>query len=125
MCIRDSAGTLKYDGESASGGIRINTAVEFKPTGDGYYTKAFGTIAAKTGVNIPAMLKGLGLAPISDFTYGNGLTWIRPQEAERLPFRGAYWSSTSFAGVAAMVLYSPRSISSDYVGFRAAFYGKL
>ena len=120
-----TAGTLKYDGESASGGIRINTAVEFKPTGDGYYTKAFGTIAAKTGVNIPAMLKGLGLAPISDFTYGNGLTWIRPQEAERLPIRGAGWGDTSGAGVAALNLNNPRSISYGGVGFRAAFYGKL
>lgn len=118
-----TAGTLKYDGESASGGIRINTAVEFKPsTDDPYYTKAFGSLAAKAGVNIPQIMKGLGLAPISDFTYGNGLTWIRPQTAERLPLRGASWSDSSYAGVAALYLNYPRSLSGRSVGFRAAFY---
>lgn len=120
-----TAGTLKYDGESASGGPRINTTVEFKPaTDDGSYFRQFGTLPAKAGVNIPAMMKGLGLAPISDFTYGNGGLWIRPQAAERMPLRGASWNDPSGAGVAALALSHPRSISSNHVGFRAAFYGK-
>ena len=121
-----TAGTLKYDGETATGAPRINTAVEFKPgTDDGYYWRQFGTLAAKAGVDIPPMMKALGLAPIPDYEYGNGGFWIRPQAAERLPIRGAHWSDTTVAGVAALHLTSPRSLSSPDVGFRAAFYEKL
>ena len=121
-----TAGTLKYDGETATGAPRINTAVEFKPgTDDGYYWRQFGTLAAKAGVDIPPMMKALGLAPIPDYEYGNGGFWIRPQAAERLPFRGASWGNATSAGVAALGLNYPRSHSNRYVGFRAAFYEKL
>lgn len=121
-----TAGTLKYDGETATGAPRINTAVEFKPgTDDGYYWRQFGTLAAKAGVDIPPMMKALGLAPIPDYEYGNGGFWIRPQAAERLPIRGAHWSYTTSAGVAALFLNYPRSSSHHHVGFRAAFYEKL
>ena len=121
-----TAGTLKYDGETATGAPRINTAVEFKPgTDDGYYWRQFGTLAAKAGVDIPPMMKALGLAPIPDYEYGNGGFWIRPQAAERLPVRGACWSDTTSAGVAALHLNDPRSCSHHSVGFRAAFYEKL
>ena len=113
-------------GETATGAPRINTAVEFKPgTDDGYYWRQFGTLAAKAGVDIPPMMKALGLAPIPDYEYGNGGFWIRPQAAERLPIRGASWSGTASAGVAALYLDNPRSSSSHNVGFRAAFYEKL
>lgn len=121
-----TAGTLKYDGETATGAPRINTAVEFKPgTDDGYYWRQFGTLAAKAGVDIPPMMKALGLAPIPDYEYGNGGFWIRPQAAERLPIRGAHWNGTPLAGVAALYLGYPRSVSYHRVGFRAAFYEKL
>lgn len=120
-----TAGTLKYDGETATGAPRINTAVEFKPgTDDGYYWRQFGTLAAKAGVDIPPMMKALGLAPIPDYEYGNGGFWIRPQAAERLPIRGADWSDTAHAGVSALYLGDPRSISDVHVGFRAAYYRK-
>lgn len=120
-----TAGTLKYDGETATGAPRINTAVEFKPgTDDGYYWRQFGTLAAKAGVDIPPMMKALGLAPIPDYEYGNGGFWIRPQAAERLPIRGARWGNTTHAGVSALCLNYPRSISLVYVGFRAAYYRK-
>ena len=120
-----TAGTLKYDGETATGAPRINTAVEFKPgTDDGYYWRQFGTLAAKAGVDIPPMMKALGLAPIPDYEYGNGGFWIRPQAAERLPIRGAGWGNATDAGVSALSLNDPRSISVVYVGFRAAYYRK-
>ena len=120
-----TAGTLKYDGETATGAPRINTAVEFKPgTDDGYYWRQFGTLAAKAGVDIPPMMKALGLAPIPDYEYGNGGFWIRPQAAERLPIRGADWGNTTSAGVSALDLNNPRSISDVHVGFRAAYYRK-
>ena len=120
-----TAGTLKYDGETATGAPRINTAVEFKPgTDDGYYWRQFGTLAAKAGVDIPPMMKALGLAPIPDYEYGNGGFWIRPQAAERLPLRGAHWLNTTGAGVSALGLHNPRSLSYVGVGFRAAYYRK-
>lgn len=120
-----TAGTLKYDGETATGAPRINTAVEFKPgTDDGYYWRQFGTLAAKAGVDIPPMMKALGLAPIPDYEYGNGGFWIRPQAAERLPIRGAGWHSATRAGVSALNLAYPRSVSDVDVGFRAAYYRK-
>ena len=120
-----TAGTLKYDGETATGAPRINTAVEFKPgTDDGYYWRQFGTLAAKAGVDIPPMMKALGLAPIPDYEYGNGGFWIRPQAAERLPIRGADWGNATSAGVSALDLNNPRSISDVRVGFRAAYYRK-
>lgn len=120
-----TAGTLKYDGETATGAPRINTAVEFKPgTDDGYYWRQFGTLAAKAGVDIPPMMKALGLAPIPDYEYGNGGFWIRPQAAERLPLRGAHWNCTTNAGVSALHLLDPRSVSVVSVGFRAAYYRK-
>ena len=76
-------------------------------------------------LEIPPMMKALGLAPIPDYEYGNGGLWIRPQEAERLPLRGADWGDVSGAGVAALALHDPRSLSNLNVGFRAAFYEKL
>lgn len=118
-----TAGTLKYDGESLNGAPRINTTVEFKPaTEDPTYYRMFGTLPAKSGVNIPPIMKALGLAPISDYTYPNGGFWVRPQSAERLPIRGGYWGDGGAAGVAALYLPDPRSFSDHSVGFRAAFF---
>ncbi|SHK14229.1 SUMF1/EgtB/PvdO family nonheme iron enzyme [Tepidibacter formicigenes] len=122
-----TAGTLKYDGETASGGVRLNTEIEFstETMSNTYTSKQFGTLTAKTGVAVPQLLKGLGLFPIPDYDYGNGNIWIRNHEAERVPFRGASWYHTSSVGVAALSLYYPRSGSGSDVGFRSAFCEKL
>lgn len=119
-----TAGTLKYDGETAGGGIRINTEIEFTTDAmgvDKYTTKAFGSIAAKSGVSIPQIMYGLGLAPISGYSY-QGLMYLRNHEAERLPSRGGSFSSTSYAGLGALRLDDPRSNVSADIGFRSAFY---
>lgn len=122
-----TAGTLKYDGETVSGGIRINTQIEFttETMSSSYATENFGSITAADGVNIPQLLQGLGLFPISDYTYGNGTTYMRNHEAERLPVRGASFDAASRAGVAALNLNHPRSNSHYRIGFRAAFYETL
>ena len=121
-----TAGTLKYDCESAGGAPRINTAVEFTPNKyeDGAW-RQFGTLTAKAGVDIPPMMKALGLAPITDYEYGNGGFWVRPHWDETLPLRGADWGHTSHAGVAALNLNDPRSSSWHAFGFRAAYYETL
>ena len=46
-------------------------------------------------------------------------------EGERLPIAGGYWNGGAYAGVFHLGLYSARSDSHGYVGFRSAFYGKL
>lgn len=119
-----TAGTLKYDGETSTGGIRLNTEVEFTTStmANTYATKAFGTIAAKAGVTVPALLYALGLMPIPGITYGNGTVYMRNHEAERLPFRGGYYYNTGNAGLGYLVLSGPRSSSGGSLGFRSAFF---
>lgn len=120
-----TAATLKYDKESASGGVRINTSVEFPTAGTTSATKTFGSVAPKSGVTVPNMLKALGLAPIADYTYGNGTLYMLNHEAERLPSRGGFWLSATNAGLPALALNSPRTTSSYTIGFRSAFFGAL
>jgi hypothetical protein len=120
-----TAGTLKLDGASASAGVRINTTIQYPTSGEGYFYQAFSGIAAASGVNIPQLLYGLGLAPITGVTYGNGTVYIRNHEAERLPFRGGNFSDTASAGLPALNLDNPRSRSDYHIGFRAAFYETL
>jgi hypothetical protein len=120
-----TAGTLKLDGATASSGVRLNTTIQYPTSGDGYFTQAFSSLAAADGVSIPQLLYGLGLAPITGVTYGNGIVFIRNHEAERLPFRGGDWYNTAYAGLPALNLANPRSYSHSNVGFRAAFYETL
>lgn len=50
-----------------------------------------------------------------------GGIWAR-NYGNRMPLRGGYWVNGSSAGLGALNLYSARSHSSDYVGFRPAFF---
>ncbi len=120
-----TAGTLKFDGVNASSGIRLNTTKEFPTSGEVYFSQVFSGIAAASGVNIPQLLYGLGLAPIPGITYGNGTVFMKNHEAERLPFRGGGFGNTTGAGLPALYLYDPRTNSGGSVGFRAAFYDNL
>ncbi len=116
-----TSGTLKLDRENGSSGIRLNTSVEF-PTKDSEYSyKQFGTIQAKSGIVIPNIVKALGIMPIGDYEYGNGMGYLRTH-GERVAFRGSAWSYGSGGGVAAWYLDSPRSCSGNNVGFRSALY---
>ena len=115
-----TAGTLKYDAETATpSGVRINTEIVNQTSDVSSADKTFETLAAAGGVTIPELLKALGLAPI-DASHGADRLYMR-NNGERLPYRGGYWSSTSNAGVFALNLLSPRSYSSTPVGFRSAF----
>ena len=120
-----TAGTLKYDGKTGSGGVRINTTVEFPSSGTGDRNEMFKTVTAADGVSIPQILRGLGLYPDSAHAYGGDRLYLRNHEAERVPFRGGSWHSTSDAGVAALSLGNARSVVSASIGFRAAFCEKL
>jgi hypothetical protein len=113
--------TLKYDGESAGAGVRLNTAIEYPSSGETSFTKAFTSLAAKAGVTVPQLLYGLGLMPIAGNTYA-GTVYMRNHEPERLPYRGGGFSYPSYAGLGALGLDGPRSNSDVGFGFRSALF---
>ena len=53
--------------------------------------------------------------------YNGDNFWANNGAAERLPLRGGSWYLGAGAGVFALSLYDPRSLSNHDVGFRAAF----
>ncbi|MFU0784483.1 MAG: FGE-sulfatase domain-containing protein [Thermoanaerobacterium thermosaccharolyticum] len=116
-----TAGTLKYDATNAdgSGNIQIGTDVVNQTAEDLYASQTFETVAAKSGITVPNILKLLGLAPI-DSNHGGGFIYMR-NLGERLPNFGGDWSNSSGAGVFSLYLYSPRSASNSNLGFRSAY----
>ena len=114
-------GTLKYDATNVdgSGNIVLATSVVHQTSGDPYASTVFRNLTARD-VAAPALLHQLGLFP-KDTNYGTGTVYMR-NLGERLPWRGGNWFTTSHAGVPALTLYTPRSYSRDYLGFRPAYY---
>ena len=88
-------------------------------SGYGYSYCMFDTLAAKSGVSVPELLRVLGLMPLEDYD-GEGGFYLR-NYGERLPLRGGRWMNASTAGVCALYLYEARALSNSNVGFRAAF----
>lgn len=128
--------TLKFDNTVAGdntqtnhkvgGSAQINTVRSFPmyTGGDsedyyGYQFQTFESLAAKSGVTIPTLLKLLGIVPPGTGLEGDAL-WVR-NNGERLPLRGGHWANQAGAGVFALALDLPRAHSSHDVGFRAAF----
>lgn len=115
-----TAGTLKYDAESATpSGIRINTVVANQTTDANSVSKTFHTVGAAGGVTIPMLLRALGLAPV-DGQQVAGTLYVR-NNGERLPLRFGSFTTTSGAGVSALDLSLVRSHSATNVGLRGAF----
>lgn len=112
--------TLKYDGENSTlSGIRINTEVINQTDDSKNVSKSFETISSAEGVNIPLILKTLGLAPI-DGAHGEDKLYLL-NNGERLPAVGGHWTYGRNAGVFAVSLYPVRSHSAHYRGFRSAY----
>lgn len=131
-----TASTLKIDNTTAgsstqdsgdNGGDPILNITRDNPVYTGgdvneYYRYShclFETLAAKSGVTVPTLLKALGIAPVDAECGSDGL-WVR-NYGERLPLRGGNWNDGSGAGGFALGLYYLRSNSSDSIGFRSAF----
>lgn len=112
-----TANTLKFDRETATSGIRLNTATEF--SADGSVNKTFKTLTAKSGVTLPQLLKGLGIIPIAENAYGGDNIWMN-NVGERLALRGSVWYDVGYSGLSALNLDNPRSGSGHNIGFRAA-----
>lgn len=116
------AGTVKIDGKTASSGLCLNNQI-VNSTGATYFNEPFNTlaVASGSGLTIPAILYGLGLAPITGNTYA-GQVYVNNNIAERLPFRGGSFNRTSDAGLGALGLGNPRSYSFVDIGFRSALF---
>ena len=113
-------GTLHYD--LVSGKIVIGTA-----TNSAFNTNiALSSVAAASGVNIPQIVKALGLMKDTADNYPTtGHQLYVNSEGERLPFRGSSFFYASSGGVGALDLYNARSFVYYYVGFRSAYDEKL
>jgi sulfatase modifying factor 1 len=119
-----TAGTLKFDytGAPAAGTANFeisDTIVNPQPDETAYGNKAFETLTAHAGVNVPVILKALGIFPV-DASHGGDYIYMR-NLGERLPSRGGNWNSTASAGVFSLYLSHPRSNVSAGIGFRSAF----
>ncbi len=116
-----TSGTLKIDAANSggTGAPVINTVVSNPGTDATNTSAAFQSITAKSGVNIPEIMKVLGLFPY-DSDHGGDIMYAR-NNGERLPFRGGHWNSGSGSGVFALSLRNPRSDSNRHIGFRSAF----
>ncbi|WP_027625518.1 SUMF1/EgtB/PvdO family nonheme iron enzyme [Clostridium lundense] len=119
-----TAGTLKFDYTSSptagTGNFQISdTITNAQPDDTAYGYKTFETLAAKSGLTIPMIMKSLALYPLDASCGGDGL-WMR-NNGERLPFRGGSFNNSGAAGAFALNLSFTRSHSNFFNGFRAAY----
>lgn len=128
-----TAGTLKYDSTVAYsdngviddfGAFQIDDVVDFRngPSGDDshsydYNSIAFSSLAADTGITVPAILRALCLAPGSLSL--NGRIWMR-NHGKRYPLRGGSRNGGANAGLGALDLRNPASNASSHLGARLA-----
>lgn len=105
--------TVKVDNDGSSprlSNVRNNT---------GYHSQQFHSLAAD--VAMPARAKALGLAPLTAATPSRGRHYLRSDNGEFLPRRGAHWVVGASAGVAALIGHAGRGGRSGNIGARPAF----
>lgn len=110
-----TTGTLKYDGTSAT---KLSKTVSLVGSG----SSEFKTLAKDAGITtVPQIAKALGLFPVD--ALGGGDRLYVNSDGERLPYFGGNWPYGANAGVFAVILTYPRSVSSISIGFRSAYIG--
>lgn len=118
-------GTLKYDylnGPPTSGGklvltdVLANKQAEESP----YAYQTFESLTNKAGVNVPEIVKSLGLFPQDNRDHGGDYIYMR-NLGERMPSFGGNWSFGALAGVFFLNLSSGRSNAVGDLGFRSAY----
>ena len=130
LVVPGTLGTLKWDyittgSTNVTNSFHLNTVLEHpQMTYNLFGSKKFGSLTAKSGVNIPEILYALALFPSSDNEYGGGNFWFKNNE-ERIPIRGGSWATASNAGVFGLYLNSLRINSTNDFGFRCAYYGNI
>ena len=116
-----TAGTLHYD--LVNGKIVIGTST------NSAFSKSipFSKLEAAPGVNIPQIVRALGLIKDSaDIYQEEGHTCYISSDAERMPCRGSTFRCNSSGGIGALYLYKRRNeIGQNDIGFRAAFDEEL
>jgi hypothetical protein len=80
----------------------------------------FAAITKSAGYTPNELLRRLLIESATATTVGGGL-WCR-NYGDRFPLRGGHWYNGSNAGLGALFLYSARSISYGFFGFRPAFF---
>lgn len=123
-----TAGTLKYDAATVSGGsITLSDTITNRlgEVGDdnnngNLANTSLKTMAAKAGLNIPTIVRTLGLFPVSVEGMKNDAISMR-NYGERVPYRGGVWSHGANAGVFSIDLTYPRSSVYGSVGARPSF----
>ena len=118
--------TLKFD--FTPGGIMRGTenfelcsnAIKQK-FDDVFGQRNFGKLEAREGLNIPMLLKGLGLFPHDTEGYENQGDFLFRNSGERLPLRGGSFVDGRQAGAFALSLINTRNKNSPRMGFRAAY----
>lgn len=121
-----TAGTLKFDYSgtpaAGTGNFYISTTIEHQQENDNAYGYCdFASMKAKSGVNIPDVLKALAIYPMATSATGHGGFWFR-NNGERLLYRGGYCGNGGNAGEASGDLNNPRSVAYDNLGFFCAYY---
>ena len=76
---------------------------------------------AKSGVNIPDILKALAIYPMATSATGHGAFWFK-NNGERLLHRGGNYGDRGYAGEALGSLRRPRSYTYGNLGFFCAYY---
>jgi len=123
-----TAGTLKYDASTPTGGSIILSDVIDNYLGevgdDGNSDVSMGTnlklITTKTGLNVPPIARSLGLFPVANDDLRSDRIYIR-NYGERLARRGHAWNSGVLAGLFAVNLIVSRSTRGTSSGARPAF----
>lgn len=123
-----TAGTLKYDASSPTGGSIVLSDAITNRLGDlgddansgNSASGALKSMTAKAGMNVPAIVKALGLYPAVPETMKSDSAYMR-NYGERLPYRGGNWYSGANAGVFAVSLSHSRGSSHTSIGGRPAF----
>lgn len=122
-------GTLKYDNTSAGssgvvGSPQLDDVIDHSnaPNGgdDGYTSAAFESLTADNGITPPSILRALGLFPVASSGLGGDVIQYR-NYGERLPIRGGSWDHGAIAGIFALDLNNPRSLSDPALSFRPAY----
>lgn len=123
-----TTGTVKYDSTTAGGdSILLSDTIENllgEPGNSGTTGNAASTqlkdMGAKAGMQVPGIVKALGLYPVGIGSMGTDRIYMR-NFGERIPFRGGSYNFQGNSGVFAMHITYSRIHSGSNIGARPAF----
>ena len=111
-----TAGTVKY--ANANSGTADFTL--YRASGQTFEGMANSTGANPVSAAALTVLKAHGLFPVAAAGLGSDAFYVNTA-GETVPFRGGSWTNGLSAGVSAVYLFYPRSVSDTYIGARPAF----